>query len=172
YVPLLARQGASVVLEVPGALAGLAKTVAGSPRIVTQGEALPSTDYHCPLLSLPLALGTTLSSIPAGVPYLRDDSVAAAQWRKKLARGEDKLVAVSWRGSSDFASDSLRSIRLRDFARLLDVPGSRFVSLQEEMQADEKALADRLGLVQPGESFQSTAELVAGVDLVISMCSV
>ena len=39
----------------------------GSSQIVSRGEPLPQFDLHCPLLSLPLAFGTRLESIPSAV---------------------------------------------------------------------------------------------------------
>jgi ADP-heptose:LPS heptosyltransferase len=52
------------------------------------------------------------------------------------------------------------------------VPGIRFVALQKDLPAEESALAKQLDLVLPNESFQHIAELVAGLDLVISVDSV
>ena len=69
YAPLVRARGARVVLEVQpplvALLAGLADVVVGAAR------PLPAFDLHCPLLSLPLAFGTELDTIPADIPYLR-----------------------------------------------------------------------------------------------------
>jgi hypothetical protein len=172
YVPLLAARGARVVLEVPGTLAEFVRTLEGAPEIVVRGEPLRETDFECPLLSLPYAMNTTLRSIPAAVPYLTVDPEAVMRRRNDLARGVDRIIGIAWRGSVDFASDSLRSIAFNRFVRILDVPGTRFVSLQKEMHDDERMLARGLELVHPGESFLGTAEIVAAVDLVVSTCSV
>ena len=39
-------------------------------NVLGDGEALPSFDFYCPLLSLPLAFGTELTTVPAKIPYL------------------------------------------------------------------------------------------------------
>ena len=38
--------------------------------VVARKSPLPRYDFHCPLLSLPLACETTLDTIPANVPYV------------------------------------------------------------------------------------------------------
>jgi hypothetical protein len=66
------------VLEVPGPLVRLARSVEGASQVVAVGEPLPAFDCHCPLLSLPRVLGTTLSTIPDAVPYVSVPAEAAA----------------------------------------------------------------------------------------------
>ena len=63
--------GGRVILEVQEPLRELMGTLAGVAQVVARGEPLPDFDLHCPLLSLPLALGTRLSTMPAQTPYLR-----------------------------------------------------------------------------------------------------
>ena len=70
YVKLVADLGARVILEVPKALSTLLTSLEGLTQIIVHGEKLPAFDYYCPLLSLPLTMNTTLSSIPAQVRYL------------------------------------------------------------------------------------------------------
>ena len=87
YLPMVAAKGAKgngrIVLEVPDALMPLI----ADPNItlVRRGAPLPSFDVHCPLMSLPLAFGTTLATIPATVPYLKVPAERLEKWRGKLA---------------------------------------------------------------------------------------
>ena len=54
--------------------------------MLARGEALPPFDLHCPMLSLPLALGTNaVATIPGAVPYLHADAAQVAAWRTRLA---------------------------------------------------------------------------------------
>ena len=46
------------------------------------GEAPPPYDLACPLMSLPHAFRTELSTIPAPVPYLHAEPALAAAWRE------------------------------------------------------------------------------------------
>src|SRR5438067_2282833 len=54
---------------------------------------------HCPLLSLPLALGTTLETLPRQVPYLRANPDLSAKWRDRLPAGQ-RRVGLVWSGKA------------------------------------------------------------------------
>ena len=81
YVPMLAAQGAQVVLEVQAALRPLLVSLRGVSELRTPDQAEPLCDLQVPLLSLPLAFGTDLATIPVQVPYLAAD---AARRRQRL----------------------------------------------------------------------------------------
>jgi tetratricopeptide (TPR) repeat protein len=70
YVPLVARRGGRVILEVPQQLVRLFRSLDGAAEIVAHGEPLPEFGVHCPLMSLPRVFGTTLETVPDRVPYL------------------------------------------------------------------------------------------------------
>src|SRR5204862_353998 len=82
YVPLVGA-GARVVLEVQAPLARLLSRLPGVATLVARGDRLPPFDLHCPLLSLPRALGTTLDTIPGATPYLTADPALAARPRRQ-----------------------------------------------------------------------------------------
>jgi len=67
YLPLLAARGANIVLVVQD---GLRPLLAGLPAVSQclpfGAKAYPPFDFHCPIMSLPLAFGTTLETIPPG----------------------------------------------------------------------------------------------------------
>ena len=67
YAPLVAALGARVVLGVQSPLQALAATVPGVTLVAGEGEPLPPLDFHCPLLSLPLAFKTDRATVPANV---------------------------------------------------------------------------------------------------------
>ena len=79
YVPQLARSGAKVVLEVQKELVGLMSRLEGAASVIARGDALPPYDVHCPAGSLPLALRTDVTNIPANVPYLAADEGACGE---------------------------------------------------------------------------------------------
>jgi len=86
YVPLVAATGARVVLEVQPALRALLAQLPGVDTLVARGDTLPAFDLHCPLLSLPLAMGTRVFTIPPPLPRLQADPERTAAWDARWAR--------------------------------------------------------------------------------------
>ena len=86
YVPLVAARGARVVLEVEEPLQALLTGLAGTARVIAKGDRLPDFDLQCSLLSLPLAFGTQLETIPSAMPYLRAPDQALLKWGARFQR--------------------------------------------------------------------------------------
>ena len=168
FLPLLRAR--HIVFEAPKKLARLLAGQRLGARIVASGEPLLPFDLHCPLMSLPHRLGTTLETIPAAVPYLAADPGLVAAWAARLAALPGLKVGLVWAGNRDFAADARRSIDPALLAPLLGVPGVSFVSLQVGARAPVTApalgLADWTGEI---EDFADAAGLVAALDLVIGV---
>jgi tetratricopeptide (TPR) repeat protein len=172
YAPLVAALGATVVLGVQSPLKTIAATVPGVALVVGEGDRLPPLDFHCPLLSLPLAFQTELATVPANVPYLRAPEERLAQWRERVPSNGRLRVGICWAGSAAHLNDRKRSIGLDRFASLLTVPGLDFVSVQKETSEAERALLRASGVVQLGPDcadFADTAAVLSLLDLVISV---
>jgi tetratricopeptide (TPR) repeat protein len=173
FVPLLAVQGAHVVVEAPPPLATLLTTLEGNPTIIRSGETLPPFDLHAPLMSLAHKLATTLETIPAIIPYLRADEAKRANWREKLAPLKGKRVGICWSGHRIHRNDHARSIPLATFAEALDVEGVSWVSLQREVrESDEphlRARPDIADWMHDVADFADTAALIAELDLVVTV---
>jgi ADP-heptose:LPS heptosyltransferase len=148
------------------------ESVPGVSQVIADGGALPDFDLYCPLLSLPLAFGTELATIPGNVPYVRADEIRIAKWRERLPSNGRLRVGLCWAGTSLHGNNRNRSISLPQFARLLGVPGVDFVGLQKEIaDADASILRDH-GVVQFGQEFEDfadTAAVIAMLDLVITV---
>ncbi len=175
YVRLVADLGANVILEVPKPLASLMWGLQGVSQIVTKGELLPYFDYQCPLLSLPLAFGTSLTTIPFGSPYLIADSNKVAKWEQKLGKKRKIRVGVAWSSMSNFKDDTKRSLLLADFIKALPLDGFEYVCLQKELKEYDveflKACRNIQFFGDEFADFSDTAALIANVDLVISTCT-
>lgn len=175
YAPMVAARGCRVVLEVQPSLVRLLRGLPGVAAVVARGDALPKFDANCPLLSLPRAFATTLSTIPAGNPYLHADPEATDAWRTRLPP-DGLRVGLVWAGAShrdDVGSnliDSRRSIAVSALASLADISGVHLVSLQKHepglSQPPCLPLIDPMGDVS---HFADTAALVANLDLVITV---
>jgi tetratricopeptide (TPR) repeat protein len=171
YVPLVAARGARVVLEVAKPLVQLMSDLAGVSQCVSKGEALPDFDLHCPLLSLPLAFGTRLKTVPSTTPYLRAPA-RGQDWEARLGPKDRPRVGLIWSGNPRHRDDRKRSIELKALSPLLDTEMT-FVSLQKDLRpGDEAVLAERSNIIDLGqslESFSDTAALISHLDLVISV---
>ena len=187
YAPMVAASGGEVVLEVRQSLVRLAQEMPGVSHVVCLGEDPPECDWQCPLMSLPLAFGTRLDTIPARVPYL---SVPEAARRKMDALNWNNLnwsdlnwigpdgtgpalrVGLVWAGSPNHRKDRYRSIPLQVLEGLLDVAGVRFFSLQVGGATEDRARARALGITDLApqiEDLADTAALLQKLDLVISV---
>jgi len=175
YVPLLAEMGASVVLEVQPALKSLMTTLDGVSVLVARGESLPAFDLHCPIMSLPLAFKTEITTIPANVPYLRVPSGNIEKWRTRFSRGEKPAIAIACSGSPGNEENTIRSIPLEKFAPLFAHDGFRWIVVQRDMLPDDlDFLASQPNVEHFGaelSDFADTAALISQTDLVLSVCT-
>jgi len=172
YAPLLAARGARVILEVFTPLVELCKSLPGVAEVVGAGEKLPAFDFHCPLMSLPLALGTKLESIPAETPYLAAPEERSTAWADKLGPRPARRIAFAWKGNPKHEGDSMRSVKLEVFAGLFDAK-AEFICLQRDVsQAETAVLAGHPEVRQLGPAlgdFADTAAILENCDLVISV---
>jgi tetratricopeptide (TPR) repeat protein len=182
YAAMVAALGARVMLEVPSELMRLLANLEGVTELIEQGQPLPPFDYHCPLLSLPLAFKTEVATIPASTPYLFADADASQRWAQRIGSDTPGALKVGlvWAGGNRphvaelRKNDARRSITLDALRPLLDVAQVQFYSLQKGPAAQQLALNPELGgrvIDYTGElaDFADTAALVASLDLVISV---
>jgi tetratricopeptide (TPR) repeat protein len=172
YAPLLAARGARIILEVQSQLVRLLSAMPGVATVVARNEPLPRYDFHCPLLSLPLACGTTLETIPAQIPYIGPPDAGVVSWRAHPLQRRPR-VGLVWSGERSHDNDLNRSLRLATLASLLDLPDIAFVGLQHEVREEDDAfLQSRAQIRQIGADFKDfadTAAAIAPLDAVISV---
>ncbi|MDR3515505.1 MAG: tetratricopeptide repeat protein [Azospirillaceae bacterium] len=184
YAPVLAARGARVLLQVAPPLLRLLRTLPGAAAsgpisIVAPGEPTPAFDFHLPMLSAPVRLGTTLDTIPMRIPYLFADPVAAAAWRERLSGFTGLKVGLVWAGDprnhhrEANLLDHRRSLALDRLAPLGAIPGLHLISLQKGQSAAQ-ARTPPAGLVlldwmDEIDDFADTAALIDALDLVITV---
>ncbi len=172
YVPLVAARGAQVIFEVQKPLQALMADFAGSAQVVARGDALPAFDVHCPLMSLPLAFGTLLETVPVAPAYLRAPPERLTKWQTWLAPARRPRIGLAWSGNPGHERDRERSIRLRALLPLLDT-GATVISLQKDVRPDDAAvLGERGDILNAGgefADFSDTAAVISQLDLVISV---
>ena len=183
YAKLAQARGAKVVLSVQRPLVALLKELSPTIRIIGPDEVPADFDYHCPLLSLPLALGTTVSNIPAAIPYLKSNAEKSLVWKQKLGEKNKPRVGLVWSGgfrpnqTAAWNFNSRRDIPLAELA-VLKNPNIAFYSLQK----GEPAESDLAGLIRDHwdgpdiidftsglHDFSDTAAFMANLDLIISV---
>jgi hypothetical protein len=170
YLPLLARRGARVTVEIYPELQPLFRAIEGVEHVVTPDDVPPPHDLVTPLLSLPLAFGTQLSSIPAEVPYLHVPPEAAARWAARLGPRGVPRIGVAWWGAQHIPK---RSMPLATLAPLLRQPDTGFHALQKEIPPADQAWLEQSGWLRNHSAeltdYAETAALIAQMDLVISI---
>jgi tetratricopeptide (TPR) repeat protein len=174
FVPMLAVEAGRVLVQLPKPLVPLTLGLPPNCTVLREGEAFPPPDFELPMLSLPLAFGTTLASVPAPIPYLHADAARRAAWAERLPprRGSGQRIGLVWSGNPEHKNDGNRSIALSRLHGLKRLP-HQFVSLQPQVRdSDLQALADWPELKHFGtalQDFAETAAVIANLDLVISV---
>lgn len=172
YASMVADFGGEVILEVPPRLVRLLRGVPGVHQVLATGDPLPTFDYQCPLMSLPLVFKTELDTIPGSVPYLKVTKKDIEQERGKWP-GRGLRVGLAWKGNPQNVLDSYRSIPLQALAALGRVSDTSFCSLHVgEANRDISVLNTSFPIAEAcahHRDFADTAALIAGLDLVISV---
>jgi tetratricopeptide (TPR) repeat protein len=173
YLAQLRAHGAEVTLSVYDTLVQFMKQLEPDIRVVSNKVKVDEIehDIHCPLMSLPMTMGTTLDTIPGEVPYLHADSTRTMRWRQKLGTAGFK-IGICWDGRSD----KTRSFPLAMFEPISQIPGVRLISLHKGA-GEEQLLGPPAGVKvetlgdkfdPPGESFLDTAAVMKNCDLVLT----
>ncbi|HUY35897.1 MAG TPA: tetratricopeptide repeat-containing glycosyltransferase family protein [Pirellulales bacterium] len=177
YAPLIQAQGGRVVLQCQRSLVPILSSLAGVNQLIAQVDPPPAFDAQAPLMSLPAILGTTLATVPAGVPYLSADPDLMTHWRRQLAPLRGFRVAISWQGSPRHPWDRHRSCKLANFEPLGRIDGVRLISLQKGPGSEQlEELAGRFPVTSLGTqldetsgAFMDTAAVLANVDLLVTV---
>ena len=172
YAPLVRERGGRVVLLCQPELGRLmqSQTDLSLDEVISFGQPLPEFQVQCPLLSLPRIFKTTLTTVPARVPYLQADSILAAAWKARMKPGR-KNIGLVWATKPAVPGADSRSIGLGALTPLANVPGVTFWSLQKGDAAGEaRAAPANMELIDCSaelNDFADTAALIANLDLVI-----
>ena len=174
YVPLLAQQGAKLVVECRKELFPLFASQQIPAEFFAVGDQAPPFDCFAYLMSLPHLVGTTLDSIPAEA-YLSSDAGLTREWAARMPAGGALRVGLVWSGSPLYQDDPYRYRSLPPdlLAPLSHIPGIELFSLQPGATADLPATpAGVLPLHDLGSDlrhFADTAALIANLDLVLTV---
>jgi len=170
--PLLA-QGAKLILSAQDRLLRVLRSAQPSVELIGSAAVPANFDYHIPLMSLPLALGLTLESIPAPIPYLKAEPDRVAHWRDRIGKTGFK-IGIAWQGAQ--IGPPGRAMPLTSFDGLSRLAGVRLISLQKGSGAEQ--LDDLIGVESLGpdfdggpDAFLDSAAVMENLDLVITLDS-
>jgi tetratricopeptide (TPR) repeat protein len=169
YAKLLEGRGAKVVMSVQQPLLALLKSLSPTVEVVDHDPV--DFDYHCPLMSLPLAFRTALDSIPSEPRYITADRKLRAEWEAHLPPKTKPRIGVIWSGSVAHKIYN-RSISLETFLALV-TPHADWICLQKEISEDDVATLRQDGRIiffgDDLRDFSDTAAIIDLLDLVITI---
>lgn len=171
YIPLMAAEGARVVLLIPKELERLCQCMADHAEIRCTLSSLPAFDYHVPLLSVPQFFLDRLDAIPAVVPYI--DVPPNPRQKLPIPFGTRLKVGLVWAGRPTHANDRHRSQKIELFLPLAGIPGVTFYALQAGPRTQDihkSAHPALVGDLSPHlKDFADTANVIKQLDLVIAV---
>ncbi len=167
YASLVAQYGGRVLLECPQTLVQLLSTVEGIQEIFTLETVSVPFDTHASLLSLPHILGTTLTTVPASIPYVQVPGGVEV----KLVDRATLNVGIVW--ASNAPQSASRCCPLRHWQSLFGLSGVAFYSLQKGPPVQELTEVCQASVIQNLDqqlnTFADTASVVSQLDLVITI---
>ncbi|QWE20736.1 tetratricopeptide repeat protein [Polynucleobacter sp. AP-Kolm-20A-A1] len=186
YLPLLAKEnGAKVIFEVPPSLTELMRSLGSEIAVISSNSSLEkqiqdAPEFQCPVMSLPLALRTTLDTVPNQTPYLFATSEKRLSWENRLnqASAIDKpfRVGIAWSGSGHYAGkkNHKRDVSFDEICSLINSMETypiEFHAIQKDLEdIPSKGCPRNLFLHSHLlNNFADTAALIAELNLIISI---
>ena len=137
-------------------------------EVIAPGDTPPPHDFHCPLMSLPLAFGTTIETVPKFDRYMYADPNQLKVWESVLGRIKGPKIGIMVEGSKSFAADA-RGVCLSELAQFL--PRSfNYVLLHKNVGETELAFLNaNENWLSPCPTFSEAAAICYTLDSVISI---
>lgn len=172
YIPMLRALGADVYFEAYRDLQLILEPLVAPQHFITRGQPLPETDYHCPLLSLPLAFETQMDSIPHNTPYIRAPITLSHHATLLLPPSSKPRIGLVWQANEANDQLAFRSIDLEKLLRIT-TDDYCFVILQKKLtSAQESLIAQYPHIIDMHahlHTFGETAAIIDQLDLIISV---
>lgn len=171
---LKAYQPAEILVAVQAPLMRLFEANFGKfARFMALPAALPDSDWFCPLLSLPVAIGGNPVDWAGGKVSFRPLQIPNDSLRLNKVKGRSLHVGICWGGDPTHDSDRFRSATVDDFLELQRVPSLQLYSLQYGPRGKEIEANGLSGLFRDHTAemrdMADTASVIRGLDLVITV---
>jgi hypothetical protein len=124
------------------------------------------------MMSLPLAFGTRLQTIPGG-PYLKAPQAERARWAERLGPRKRPRIGLCWSGNPTQKDDRWRSLPLARLAPLFDLDADLYALQTDIHAADREVLTaspihDLSGDLR---SYADTAAVMEAMDVTVTVCT-
>ncbi|WP_404424945.1 tetratricopeptide repeat protein [Nibricoccus sp. IMCC34717] len=179
YLEIAAARGfARVVCEVPEVLravvGGMEALCGGRLAVVAKGsaeaQAASGAAWHCPMLSLPLALGVGVAVPLSGPrPYLKPTEAARERWARRLSGGGPKLGLV-WSCNLRHRRGLVRVIGATAMRQAVRNWAGEIYGLVKEVRPEDRAAAAGWTDLGPElKDFDDTAAALERMDAVVTV---
>ena len=178
YLPLVAQRVKHVIVECHAELLVLLrgqKQFDGIEFVARSIDALlPAVNYdlQIPLMSLPRLFEAEVGPVFKETTYIQSGFQQRERWQRYFNHNKLK-VGLVWAGSPDHQRDQMRSLSLSAFNPFSSVSSVCFYSLQKGSAASEVNMPPEgmalINLASDIDDFAETAEVIANLDLVISV---
>lgn len=172
YITLVRNLGCQVYLEVEQPLMRIMGTLLPANCIFEKNSELPNFDFHCPMMSLPLAFNTGITTIPSKNPYLSPCDSDKEFWKSRLGTKTKPRIGIAWQGNPAHLNDTKRSIPLKKVIDYLP-PDFEWVSVQKDISTEDQNIIKSACKIHHFSEdigdFCSTAGLCEALDIVVSV---
>jgi len=173
YLPFLNTLFEKIIIEVDSELKSLVQSIDKDFVVICKGAAIPNFDCQCPMMSLPMAFGTELSTIPSYKANFSLSKNYILKWNDKFKSIKDTFrVGLAWTGSSKHTNNINRSISLDKLEKIFNIQ-VEFHSLQIDYNESELKIFKKFPYIIHHQKnihdFCDTAALIMNLDLIISV---
>ncbi|MEO7521687.1 MAG: tetratricopeptide repeat protein [Gemmatimonas sp.] len=175
----LDARGARVVVRCDRSLVSMLRTAPGVHGVVSHDDALPASDAHVPMFSVPALLGIHDDGALGDTPYLHvcDGKSPGAGYAPVASACPERTrsVGIVWAGCAAHGNDHNRSFPESLLAQLLDVHGMQWTSFQlgprrSELAALPADIRARVTDASDGlREFRDTARLLSDCDALVTV---
>ena len=152
-----------LIIQCQKPLIELIKGMGLSAEIITLSDIPQRHDYHCSLMSLPLAFGTTISSIPKVDQYIFVSERYLCKWKDLFCSSSNVRIGVAARGSASHENDKNRSMDLKLFSNFFQK--ADYFLLQREISEKENLFVHATkNIVAPEKDWKASPTLLQFVN--------
>jgi len=171
YIPMVAKRCDQLLLLRSKPLARLLDTIPGIYESYSEWQDVTKADAYCTLSGLPRRFATTPDTIPSCEDLLKVNEDDVVRWRDKIKKSvtDTKLkIGITWSGRPEFTDNHLRAVPIEAISSLLEIPHTRFFSLQLGDVAHQSENRNMVDLSADLKDFAETAAVIKNLDLVIT----